>query len=82
MMSNDLLALRPSKLHPTTFENERIPDMQNDFESKEWAENRQAFSENVAGLFASIINGLDRLQALTFDAPWKIERPDCKCTGL
>ncbi len=82
MVSNDLLALRPGKLHPTIIENERIPDMQNDFESKEWAENRQAFSESVAGLFASIIKGLDRLHALTLDAPWKIERTDCECTDL
>lgn len=82
MMSNDLLALRPGKLHQTIIENERIPHMQHDFESKEWAENRQAFSESVAGLFAGIINGLDRLHALTLDAPWKIERTDCECTHL
>lgn len=56
--------------------------MQHDFEGKEWAENRQAFSEGVASLFASIIKGLDRLHALTFDAPWKNDRVDPGCIEL
>lgn len=56
--------------------------MQHDFESKEWAENRHAFSEGVARLFASITRGLDRLHALTFDAPWKNDRVDPGCIEL
>ena len=56
--------------------------MQHDFESQEWAENRQAFSDELSRLFARITKGYDRLHALTFDAPWKIERTDRECTDL
>jgi hypothetical protein len=82
MMSNDLLALRGTKPHLAIIKIERISIMQHDFESKEWADNRQAFTDGVASLFASIIEGLDRLHALTFDAPWKNHRVDPACIDL
>lgn len=56
--------------------------MSHDFESKEWAENRQAFSDEFARLIALIARGFDRLQALTFDAPWKKDRCDQEYTTL
>ena len=56
--------------------------MPHDFESKEWAENRHAFSEGVARLFARITEGLDRFHALTFDAPWKKDCVTSECVDL
>jgi hypothetical protein len=81
-MSNDLLACAHRKPYPMILDHERIPDMPHDFESREWAENRQAFSDEFARLFARIMKGFDRFHALTFDAPWKIERTDRECTDL
>ena len=56
--------------------------MPHDFEGQHWAENHKALSDYVAQLFASIIKGLDRLHALTFDAPWKADCDDRECVDL
>ena len=56
--------------------------MPHDFEGQHWAENHKALSDYVAQLFASIIKGLDRLHALTFDAPWKEGCDDRECVDL
>lgn len=56
--------------------------MPHDFESQHWAENRQSLSATVGRLFSTIAVGLDRLHALTFDAPWKNNRSAHKCADL
>jgi hypothetical protein len=71
-----------AKPHLATIGNERISNMPHDFEGQHWAENREALSDGVARLFASIITGLDRLHALTFDAPWKEKCDERECVDL
>ncbi|MEA3004297.1 MAG: hypothetical protein QOH81_3085 [Sphingomonadales bacterium] len=40
-------------------------------EARLWAEHGHAFAKSVADLFAAANTGLQRLNAIQFDAPWR-----------
>ena len=52
--------------------------MNEDFASREWAENHQRFSDDVVRAFKTLWHGFERLTAAQFEAPWQRKQDECK----
>ena len=59
--------------------------MQDDFQTREWADNHAAFSAGVDKLIRSVATAFASLNRQQFDAPWKRDttrrpaRPGVRC---
>ncbi|HEY0413707.1 MAG TPA: hypothetical protein VGD66_11235 [Allosphingosinicella sp.] len=49
--------------------------MRDEIDSRMWVEHHEAFSSQVASLFAAAGEAFRRLNAIQFDAPWQRPAP-------
>lgn len=47
--------------------------MRDEFDSRLWNEHGKAFSQQIVALFEAALYGLKRLNARTWDAPWRVD---------
>lgn len=52
--------------------------MNEDFASREWAENHQRFSADIGKALKTLWRGFERLNAAQFEAPWERKQGECK----
>lgn len=52
--------------------------MNDDYLGHDWADNHAKASDGIAAFFAAIGEGLARLHAIQFDAPWKQYASTCR----